>query len=107
MIWMGMKCSSRDQIHSIQDYICDELSKRYEEVERNKRGRCFLLDSGEVITITCMINEKFNHIVTEYADNVEEMKKNNTTDGSLYYLDDYETAEDMLKDIVAEIEQTK
>ena len=105
--WMGEKCLSSEQLINLKNYICDILAKRYSEIEIIPSRRCFLLETGEILSVVCVIGGDAFHILTEYADNQNEMRRFNTTDGELYHPDDYETAEDMLKDIVAEIEQTK
>lgn len=65
---------------------------------------CFMLDSGEILSITCMIGEKFFDLCTEYADSSEDMRSYFTTDGDLYPPGEYDTPDDMLQAMLKEIE---
>ena len=104
MIWKGEKCSSNKQLRELQEYINQKLSERFKKVDVVADRDCFLLDTGEILSITCMNGGNFFDLCTEYANNTDEMKQYFTTDGDLYPPDEYDTPEDMLQAILKEIE---
>ena len=104
MIWKGTKCSSREQLREVQEYIISQLANRYKEISVVDDRRCFLLDSGVILSITCMYGKGFYDLCTEYADDAESMKVYYTTDGDLYPLDEFQTPAELLQVMIEEIE---
>lgn len=104
MIWRGERCSSEKQLRELQEYVNSELSKQYKQIDVVNDRTCFLLDTGEILSITCMCGGKFFDLCTEYADNIDDMKKYYTTDGDLYPPDEFDTPDEMLQAMLVEIE---
>lgn len=104
MIWKGKKCSSKEQLQEVKNYIIDSLCSRYKPVDIVDDRKCMLLSSGEVLSITGIFCEECKALCTEYADNTESMKYYFTTDGDLYPVDDFASADEMLSSIINEIE---
>lgn len=105
MIWQGTKCSSKEQLKDLQEYVNSELAKQYQVIDIVNDRTCFLLNSGEIFSVTCMFGKNICALCTEYAASVDDMKKYFTTDGDLYPLEDYETPEDIIENIINEIEE--
>lgn len=79
----------------------NRLKKRYEFIIINGDG-CFITESGEIIQLTGL--KAFNAIVIEYAESMEDAKKNMFEDGELFYLDDM-NEDEMFKAMIKEIEE--
>ena len=77
------------------------LSEIFEICTVNSR-KCFATASGGVIAVAGI--PKFNSLVIEYADSMEDAKKNRFEDGDMFPID--ETAlQPMIQSVIEEIQQ--
>ena len=67
-----------------------------------KERTCFLRPDGMLFALDFLL--PFGALVLEYADSVEEAKKNRFEDGDLFYLEDMDE-ETMFQCMIQEIEQ--
>ncbi len=82
-------------------YIDDRLSQQFTEAVIH--GNLFhILPNGVAIMLDAMGGE-YDGIVIEFSDNVEEAKKYNSEDGTLYRMDEY-GPEEMYQEMIREIE---
>jgi hypothetical protein len=80
-----------------------KLRKRYKEIALDDDYRVyFLLESGMVIHLVLL--KKFNAIVIEYADSLDEAKRYLFEDGDLFCIEDYPDVDEMFNDMIKEIE---
>lgn len=113
MTWKETKSYSetmkKKRIHEVVEWVENKLADIYEEIELAfdyGHERCFLLPDGTVIHVVGMIGEKFNDIVVEYSQNMEQKRKMDTEDGDLFPIDDpeeFESPDDMFNAILEEI----
>lgn len=78
----------------------NKLKTRYKPVKVNGEN-CFLKKNGEVFHLFGMKN--FNALGVEYAENMEEAKRNLYEDGDLLYINEM-NEEEMLEAMIKEIE---
>lgn len=78
-----------------------ELKKIYKAVDVNSEN-CFEKKTGEIFHVFGI--KEFNALGIEYAENMNEAKKNLYEDGDLFYIDDMNEAE-MLEAMIREIEE--
>ncbi len=79
----------------------DRLSNTFEKVAIGDNV-CFLLENGSVAHLTVFLN--WGCVVVEYADSIEDAKKNIYEDGDQFYITDM-TEDDMLNSILEEMEE--
>lgn len=77
------------------------LQSKYKLIEIND-SNYFMKKNGTIFDLIGLI--KFNAIVIEYADTMEEAKKYMFEDGDLFYLDEMDE-EQMLEKMIEEIEE--
>lgn len=83
------------------EFIEKSLKDKYEVLEVNGMN-CFKHSNGTIFHVD-ELGGNYDALVIEYADNLEEAKKNQFEDGDLFYMDELDK-EEMLNQIIAEIE---
>lgn len=81
-------------------YLENKLQSKYQSIEI-QGNHCFITNKDEIIHLTGLKN--FRAIVIEYAETLEEAKRNLFEDGDLFYIDEL-TEDEMLNKMIKEIE---
>ena len=105
MEWMGSYCHTEEQLHELGDYICNCFGRRYSEREIVPQKRCFVMGSGEVISVSCI--DSIFCLVLEYAESVGNMSVYMADDVGLYSPKDYNTPDEMSVDMIKVLEEDK
>lgn len=93
MIWKGMK-NSDVRREEIKNYIINAFSKYYPRNGNN----AFVLSDKTIISVFSMGGGQFDCLGINYQNNPEF----GNDDGDLYYIDDYDTVEQLFADMLEE-----
>lgn len=84
-------------------FITEQLEQNYEQRQFGKRI-CFVNKFGTLFNAFKFPGE--NAVAIEYADNETDASNGRFEDGDRFYLEDYETENELLSSIMKEIEET-
>lgn len=92
---------SREKRIERLNIIAERLREKFDTVILNNE-ECFVLPSGVIIQVNALGGE-YNALVIGFAENIDEAKRNQFDDGSLYYMNELDTDE-MFNKMMKEIE---
>lgn len=94
------------EIQQIKNMLDEYASGLYDHFYNRHGELCFVYNKDRIFNID-IFSTKDKALVTQYARSIEQAKNVLPSDGNRYYLEDYNSYEDLKKDLFNEIADIK